>query len=66
MPLKRVVASFEPVEFAPKVVSVGVDCDRQGQEGCGLKPLAELLRQRGHLRGVAFRLMPHVESVVSR
>ncbi len=63
--LDRVGALIEPVEIALQVVSVGVAGNRQGQEGLGLEPLAELLGQAGHLRRVAARLMPRVELLVS-
>jgi hypothetical protein len=41
-PLDRVGVLIERVEIEPEIVSVGVVGNRQGQEGLGLKLLAEL------------------------
>ena len=43
----------------------GIRIDRQGQEGLGLEPLAELFRQEGHLRCVPHRLITSVPILVS-
>ena len=62
----RRLAFVRAGEFAAKIVAVVVDHDRQGLEGPGLEPLAEVVRQGGHLRRIARRMISLVELVVTR
>jgi hypothetical protein len=62
----RPVSDLQSREVATEVRPVRVHRDGHGREGPGLEPAAEPLCQASHLRGVAERLPPLVEPVVTR
>ena len=55
----------KPGQVAPKVITVGVDPDRQGHESTGLEPPAKPLREGRQFGGVSSRLIPLVQLEVS-